>query len=101
MTDMVLATIIPSNGARSGGVVLPIVRSVAELYGSLPGPTAARVGAFLMTGVYQSICVTAAMFFTGQASNPLVAQMSGAVFHYPVTWSLWFAARNPKGSAPC
>ena len=41
MSDMVLATIIPSNGARSGGVVLPIVRSIAELYGSQPGPTAA------------------------------------------------------------
>jgi len=92
MTDLVLASIIPSNGARSGGVVLPIVRSVAELYGSLPGPTAALVGSFLMTGVYQSICVTSAMFFTGQASNPLAAQMAGEMFHYPVTWSSWFLA---------
>lgn len=91
-TDMVLATIIPSNGARSGGVVLPIVRSLTELYGSFPGPTATLIGAFLMTGVYQSICVTAAMFFTGQASNPLAAQMAGELFHYPVTWALWFAA---------
>src|SRR5579863_7203896 len=33
MTDMFLAGIIPSNGARSGGVVLPIARSIAELYG--------------------------------------------------------------------
>lgn len=91
-TDMVLAGIIPSNGARSGGVVLPILRSVCELYGSFPGPTAAAIGSFLMTGVYQSICVTAAMFFTGQASNPLAAQMAGDLFHYPVSWSLWFAA---------
>lgn len=30
-TDAVLATIIPSNGARSGGVTLPIARSIAEL----------------------------------------------------------------------
>ena len=45
-----------------------------------------------MIGVYQSICVTAAMFFTGQASNPLAAQMARAMFHYPVTWSLWFVA---------
>jgi DASS family divalent anion:Na+ symporter len=89
-TDMVLASIIPSNGARSGGVVLPILRSVAELYGSLPGPSAALVGSFLVTGVYQSICVTAAMFMTGQASNPLAAQMATELFHYPVTWSLWF-----------
>ena len=91
-TDMVLASIIPSNAARSGGVVLPILRTVAELYGSFPGPTAALIGSFLMTGVYQSICVTAAMFMTGQASNPLAAQMATTMFHYPVTWSLWFLA---------
>src|ERR1022692_4317526 len=38
LSDMVLATAIPSNGARSGGVILPIVRSIAELYGSPPRP---------------------------------------------------------------
>lgn len=97
MTDLVLASIIPSNGARSGGVTLPIVRSVAELYGSLPGPTAALLGAFLMTGVYQSICITSAMFFTGQASNPLAAQMAGEMFNYPITWVGWFAAGLAPG----
>lgn len=91
LSDMVLATIIPSNGARSGGVILPIVRSISELYGSSPGPTAALLGAFLMTGVYQGICVTAAMFMTGQASNPLAAQMAGQM-GYAVTWSSWFVA---------
>ena len=92
MTDMVLASIIPSNGARSGGVVLPIARSIAELYGSHPGPTAALLGSFLMTAVYQNICVTAAMFMTGQASNPLAAQIATEMFHYPVTWFSWFLA---------
>src|SRR6266849_8228057 len=90
LTDMVLAAIIPSHGACSGGVVLPILRSVCELYGSLPGPSAALFGSFLITGVYQSICVTAAMFFTGQASNPLAAQMAREMCHYPVTWAPWF-----------
>jgi len=91
LSDMILATIIPSNGARSGGVILPIVRSIAELYGSRPGPTAALLGAFLMTGVYQAICITAAMFFTGQASNPLAAQIA-AQMGYPISWASWFAA---------
>lgn len=95
LSDMVLASIIPSNAARSGGVILPIARSIAELYGSQPGETARRMGAFLMVGVYQSICVTAAMFFTGQASNPLAAQMAGS-FGYSVTWAGWiFAACVP------
>jgi DASS family divalent anion:Na+ symporter len=92
MTDMLLAGIIPSNGARSGGVVLPIARSIAELYGSRPGATAGLLGSFLITAVYQNICVTAAMFMTGQASNPLAAKIATDTFHYPVTWPLWALA---------
>ncbi len=92
MTDMFLAGIIPSNGARSGGVVLPIARSIAELYGSTPGATAGLLGSFLITAVYQNICVTAAMFMTGQASNPLVAKIATDTFHYPVSWPLWALA---------
>ncbi len=88
-TDMVLAMIIPSNGARSGGVTLPIVRSIAELYGSKPGETAGLLGAFLMASVYQAVCVSSAMFFTGQASNPLAAQMAGQFGGYQVTWTSW------------
>jgi DASS family divalent anion:Na+ symporter len=91
LSDMVLASIIPSNGARSGGVILPILRSIAELYGSLPGPTAALIGSFLFTGVYQGICITAAMFLTGQASNPLAAGIA-AQAGYPITWASWLAA---------
>lgn len=90
LSDMVLAGIIPSNGARSGGVVLPIVRSIAELYGSTPAKSA-LLGGFLFTAVYQGICITASMFFTGQASNPLAAQLAGKA-GYTITWSSWFLA---------
>jgi DASS family divalent anion:Na+ symporter len=92
LTDMVLASIIPSNAARSGGVVLPIMRSIAELYGSQPGASAALLGTFLFAAVYQNICVTAAMFYTGQASNPLAAQIATTTFNYPVTITSWFLA---------
>jgi divalent anion:Na+ symporter, DASS family len=91
LSEMVLACIIPSNGARSGGVILPIARSIAELYGSKPGPTAALLGSFLMTSVYQAVCIACAMFYTGQASNPLAAQMAAGI-GYKVTWPSWFAA---------
>jgi DASS family divalent anion:Na+ symporter len=85
LSDMTLATIIPSNGARCGGVILPIALSISELYGSRPGPTAGLLGSFLITALYQSLCVSAAMFFTGQASNPLAAKMAGNL-GYSVTW---------------
>ena len=91
LSDVVLATVIPSNGARSGGVILPIARSIAELYGSHPNGSAALLGSYLITAVYQSVCVSAAMFYTGQASNPLAAKMAAGV-GYEVTWTSWFLA---------
>jgi DASS family divalent anion:Na+ symporter len=96
LSDMVLAGMIPSNSARSGGIIMPIARSIAELYGSKPGVSAQLLGSFLFTAVYQSICVTAAMFYTGQASNPLAAKMAGE-FGYVVTWSSWLAATIVPG----
>lgn len=92
ISDGILASIIPSNGARSGGVILPIVRSIADLYGSSPGPTAALLGSFLFCSVYQGICITAAMFLTGQASNPLAAGIAARQVGYEITWASWFAA---------
>jgi divalent anion:Na+ symporter, DASS family len=92
LTDLVLATIIPSNGARSGGVILPIVRSVAEIYGSKPGATANLIGAFLMLSVYQGICITSSMFLTGQASNALAAQMAQKATGLALDWVGWFRA---------
>ena len=96
LSDMCLAGMIPSNGARSGGIILPIARSIAELYGSTPGATAGLLGSFLITGVYQSICVTSAMFYTGQASNPIAARIAGD-FGFRVTWASWFEAAIVPG----
>ena len=91
-TDMVLATVIPSTGARSGGIVFPIAKSLAEAYESRPGPTARRLGAFLMTSVYQCDVVVCAMFLTGQASNPLIAKFAQDVTGIEVTYARWAIA---------
>ncbi len=91
LTDMVLATVIPANSARSGGIILPIASSISELYESYPGPTASRIGSFLLSAVYQCICITPAMFLTGQVSNLLAAQMAGS-FGYQMSWARWAAA---------
>jgi len=77
--DALLGGVIPSNGARSGGVIFPIARTVAEAYDSRPGPTADRLGAFLMLILYQCDVVVCAIFITGQASNTLIAKTSATV----------------------
>jgi DASS family divalent anion:Na+ symporter len=98
LTDAVLASIIPSNGARAGGVTLPIARSISELYESRPGETAQRLGSYLMTSVYQGVCVASAMFYTGQASNALAARIAGDVAGVKVDWLGWFQAALAPGA---
>lgn len=78
-TDMLLATVIPSNGARCGGITFPIAKSVAEAYDSRPGETAGRLGAFLMTFIYQCEVIICAMFLTGQAGNLLIQKFAAQV----------------------
>jgi len=88
-TETVLATVIPSTGARSGGIIFPIAKSLAEAYESRPGPTAGRLGAFLMTSVYQCNVIVCAMFLTGQASNPIIARFAQEVTGIEITYARW------------
>ena len=88
-TDAVLATIVPSNSARAGGILFPVVRSLAEAYDSTPGPTARRLGAFLMVTTYQCDIVACAMFLTGQASNVLIAKFALDAAQFELTYGKW------------
>jgi len=91
-TDLVLAPAIPSNTARAGGVVFPILRSVAEAYGSRAHDgTARRLGAFLTVAAFQGTVVTSAMFLTAMAANPLAVELAAAQ-DIRITWAGWAAA---------
>jgi DASS family divalent anion:Na+ symporter len=91
-TDMFLAMVIPSNGARAGGIIFPIAKSLAEAYESRPGETAFRLGAFLMTLVYQCDVIAGAMFLTGQASNVLIAKFAQQVTGIELSYARWALA---------
>ena len=93
-TEMVLATVIPSTGARSGGIIFPIAKSLAEAYESRPGPTANRLGAFLMASVYQCNVIVCAMFLTGQASNPIIARFVQQTTQIEITYARWAIAAS-------
>lgn len=88
-SDVTLASIIPSNAARAGGVILPIARSLCELYESFPGKTAALLGAFVIPTVYQGDVIASTMFMTGQASNALAADMARSGAGVPVSYAQW------------
>jgi divalent anion:Na+ symporter, DASS family len=88
-TDLTLATSIPSNAARAGGIIFPISKSAAEAYDSYPGPTAARLGTFLMAVLYQADVIICAMFLTGQASNVLISRFAQQATGAGVSYAEW------------
>jgi DASS family divalent anion:Na+ symporter len=96
-TDTVLASILPSNSARAGGVIFPIARSLAQAYDSTPGPSARRLGAFLMVAVYQCDVIACAMFLTGQASNVLIARFAQEVSGVELSYTTWMVAAIVPG----
>jgi DASS family divalent anion:Na+ symporter len=97
-TDLVLAPAVPSNTARAGGVVFPILRSVAQAYDSTPEEgTSRRVGAFLTTTAFQGTVITSAMFLTAMAANPLAAQLAGEL-GVEITWTRWAVAAIVPGT---
>lgn len=92
-TDFILASFIPSTGARSGGIILPIARSVTETYDSSPdNGTEARLGTFLMTMLYQCEVILCATFLTGQASNVIIRDLTFKNSGIDLTYSLWFVS---------
>lgn len=95
--DLVLAPAIPSNTARAGGVIFPIMRALAHAFGSEPGDgTARKIGAYLAKTAFQGTVITSAMFLTAMAANPLIAKFAGDQ-HITLTWGGWaLAAAVPR-----
>src|SRR5207247_4842884 len=86
-----------SDTARGGGIIFPIVRSLAQVFGSEPGPTARRLGCFLMLVGYHTTYTASAMFLTGMAANPLSADFARSIAHVDITWMRWFIAASVPG----
>jgi DASS family divalent anion:Na+ symporter len=101
MTDVTLASGVPSITARGASIILPITRSVAELYDSRPGPTSRRLGEFLMVAIYQGSAVACAMFMTGQASNVLAIGLAAKFAGVTITWTSWLLAGLLPGLVSC
>lgn len=97
LTDLILAPATPSNTARAGGIIMPIVRSISATYGSEPnGPTSRRVGSFLMLTAFQVNAITSAMFLTAMAANPLAVELAAAQ-DVTLTWGKWALAAAVPG----
>jgi len=89
LTDAVIAPAFPSNTAR-GGVLYPIVLSVAKGAGSEPdSPEGRRLGGYLMYCTMASLAVSSALWMTATSANPIgvqIARQSGL----QISFGSWF-----------
>lgn len=96
--DLILAPATPSNTARAGGIMFPIIKSLSESFGSSPKDgTERKMGAFLIFTEFQGNLITAAMFLTAMAGNPLAQNLAEKTAHVHITWMNWFLAALVPG----
>ncbi len=90
MADLVLAPAIPSNTARSGGVIYPILSSLCLNFDSHPhSPSSRKIGSFLMKVAFQANMITSTMFLTAMAANPLGVKIMQEM-GIEIDWMKWF-----------
>ena len=89
LSDLILAPATPSNTARAGGILFPIVRSLCLVFDSQPGPTARRIGSFLMMAEYEGDGTTSTMFMTASSANVLFAALALSTFGIQLSWGTW------------
>lgn len=100
LADTLLAPFTPSNTARSGGTIYPVIRNLPTLYGSLPDdPSARKIGAYIMWVAIAATCVTSSMFLTALAPNLLALELVNKTVGVAISWTQWFRSFAPVGIA--
>jgi L-tartrate/succinate antiporter len=97
IADLALSPFTPSNTARSGGTIFPIIENVPPLYGSTPGATSRKMGAYLLYTALAATTVTSSMFLTSQAPNVLAASLAAKTANISLSWTDWFLGFLPVG----
>ena len=95
LSELVLAPVTPSNTARGGGIIHPIMRSIAGSFGSDPEHgTQRKIGHYLALVNYHSNPITSAMFITATAPNPLVVKFvaDATGMDLNISWGTWALA---------
>ena len=96
-SDLALAPFTPSNTARSGGIIYPIIVNIPAIYGSHPGETARKIGSYVLYTAFAVQCVTSSMFLTGLAPNLLALSIVQKVANIQISWMTWFIGFLPAG----
>ncbi|MBI4804377.1 MAG: anion permease [Desulfovibrio sp.] len=95
LADLALAPFTPSNTARSGGTIFPIIKNIPPLYGCTPDNEPRKIGGYLMWVAMATTCVTSTMFLTALAPNLLALDLLQKTTKLTFSWTEWFVALAP------
>ncbi|HDR1007621.1 TPA: anion permease [Pasteurella multocida] len=95
--DLLLAPATPSNTARAGGIVFPIINSVAVALGSDPEKSPKKAGRYLLMNVYMVVKTTSYIFLTAMAPNALALSLMAPILGFELNWIQWFLAASVPG----
>jgi len=98
LSDFCLGPFMPSNTARSGGTIYPIVKNIPEIFGSYPGETARKMGSYLMWTGMATCAVTSTLFLTANAPNLLGLELVSKTLKISISWREWFLGILPFGA---
>lgn len=98
VTDLILSPAIPSNTARTGGLVYPIFQSLAVTLDSRPDSNPRKIGSFLMVLMYQNSLITGTMFITAGAIMPMMIKFTNNIMHADISWMQWAVAMSIPGT---
>ena len=98
LSEYVFSPATPSTTARGGAIVYPIARSLASAFNSEPGPTAKKIGAYLMQVGFQSNCVSGGLFLTAMIANPVMVLFAQQAFGVNISWMDWAIAAFLPGT---
>lgn len=96
--DILLAPFTPSNTARTGGTVFPVIKNLPPLFNSYPNDSSSRrIGGYLMWMMVIGTSISSSMFVTGAAPNVLGLEFASKVAGVHISWLHWFLAFLPVG----
>lgn len=95
IAEIMLAPVTPSNTARGGGIIHPIMVSISNTFHSKPKDnTSKKIGKYLSLVNFNINPITSAMFITATAPNPLIVNLiaENTANSLKISWSMWTLA---------
>lgn len=96
ISNACISPLIPSVTARTGGIILPVLRSIVQVVGRDNKGARSTLGEYLTLVVMHGSVISSAMFLTASAANPIVAKIA-ATMGVTISWMQWAKAAIVPG----